>query len=74
MRDHEGTQALLERLRHEEWACRGVDPDGTAYLDAVDRIEEARAAYRAQVAAEEHVELVIEERWATLAGIGAELL
>jgi hypothetical protein len=29
-----------------------MDPDGTAYLDAAERLEAVRAAYRAQLSAE----------------------
>jgi len=49
-----GAQALLERLRREERASWGVDPDGTAYLDVADRMEQLRAAYSARLAEEEH--------------------
>jgi hypothetical protein len=48
----EGSQLLLERLRREERAAWGVDPDGTAYLDVAERIEMVRAAYRARLARE----------------------
>jgi hypothetical protein len=53
MTQPEGSQALLERLRREERAAWGVDPDGTAYLDVAERLEEVRAAYIARVAEEE---------------------
>jgi hypothetical protein len=48
----DGLQALLEQLRIEEHAALGVDPDGTTYLDATDRIERIRAAYQARLAEE----------------------
>jgi hypothetical protein len=49
----EGAQALLERLQREERAAWGIDPDGTAYLDVADRLEQVRAAYRARVLEED---------------------
>jgi hypothetical protein len=69
--EHEATHALLERLRHAERASWGVDPDSMSYLDAADRIDRARAAYRAQLA--EHGQVVAtEERLATLVGVARE--
>jgi hypothetical protein len=52
-----------------------VDPDGTAYLDAADQIETARAAYQAHVAGVDvEVHRPAEERRPVLAGVGPELL
>ena len=65
MTQTEGSQALLERLRREERAALGVDPDGTAYLDVADRLEQVRAAYAARVAEEEREAGAIDERRAT---------
>ncbi len=70
----EGSAALLERLRREERATWGVDPDGTAYIDAAERIERVRAMYRARVAEEEHEKASAEERRTIVIGVGAELL
>ena len=58
----EGSQALLERLRREERAAMGVDPDGTAYLDVADRLEQVRAAYAARVAEEEREASGVDEQ------------
>jgi hypothetical protein len=71
--DHEGTRTLLEQLRREERASWGVDPDSTSYLDAADRIELAREAYRARLAADDRV-VVVEEHRGVLVGVAAELL
>jgi hypothetical protein len=49
----EGSHALIDRLHHAERAARGLDPDGTAYLDLADRLEQVRAAYRARLLEEE---------------------
>ncbi len=46
-------EALLQQLRNEERATWGIDPDGTAYLDASERVERVRSAYMAQLAAED---------------------
>jgi hypothetical protein len=72
--DQKGTLALLERLRHEERASWGVDPDSTSYLDAADRIELARAAYRARLDEEESGTVIVEERRVTAVVVTAELL
>jgi hypothetical protein len=72
--EQEGTLALLERLRHEERASWGVDPDSTSYLDAADRIELARAAYRARLDEEESGTVIVEERRVTAVVVTAELL
>lgn len=56
MRDEDGSRGLFERLVRAERASVGIDPDGTAYLDAADRIEIARAAYRQRVEIEERQE------------------
>jgi len=70
----EGSAALLERLRREERATWGVDPDGTAYIDAAERIERVRAMYRARVAEEEREETAADERRSLVTGVPAELI
>lgn len=70
----EGSQVLLERLRREERAAWGVDPDGTAYLDVIDRLELVRAAYMARVAEEERDAAPAADRRPAPTPAAAELL
>ncbi len=68
----EGALVLLERWIDAERATIGVDPDGTAYLDVADRLEVARAAYRARVVDIERDAGIEAPRM--LVGTGAEYL
>jgi hypothetical protein len=69
--DNARTRALLEQWKREEHASMGVDPDGIAYLDAADRIEVAREAYRAALA---DASDPAERRRYSVPGAAAELL